>query len=153
MAIGGLKIGLLLLEHCRLRLSLNTTVKLSRKLLWVHHVTVNLGEVAAEALESIAEKLKHSIVLLKCSFIKLDPLVQIPNMVNDPFLELCKMLLVVIRLSKGNLPLLVQAGALEDLGEEIPDREVLELGAGLWQGLRLDLGLLGQNWRGLCEST
>ena len=99
MAIGGLKIGLLLLEHGPMRLFLNTTLKLSRKLLWVHHVTVNLGEVAAEALEGIAEKFKHSIVLLKSSFIKLDPLVQVPNMVHDPFLELCKMLLVVIRLS------------------------------------------------------
>ena len=62
--IGALKIGLLLLEHGRLRLSLDTTLKLPRKLLWVHHVTVNLGEVAAEALEGIAEKFKHSIVLL-----------------------------------------------------------------------------------------
>ena len=107
MAIGGLKIGLLLLEHGRLRLSLDTTMKLSRKLLWVHHVTVNLGEVAAEALESIAEKFKHSIVLLKCSFIKLDPLVQVSDVVHDPFLELCKMLLVLICFSQGNLPLLV----------------------------------------------
>ena len=40
--IGALKIGLLLLEHGHLRLSLNTTLKLPRKLLWVHHVTVNL---------------------------------------------------------------------------------------------------------------
>ena len=65
MAIGGLKIGLLLqLLHGHLGLSLSKPLKLSRKLLWIHHVTLNLGEVAAEALESISEKLENSIILL-----------------------------------------------------------------------------------------
>ena len=65
MAIGGLKIGLLLqLLHGHLGLSLSKPLKLSRKLLWIHHVTLNLGEVAAKPLEGISEKFKHSIVLL-----------------------------------------------------------------------------------------
>ena len=64
MAIGGLKIGLLLLLHGNLRLSLSTPLKLSRKLLRVHHVTLNLGEVAAKALKCISEKFEHSIIFL-----------------------------------------------------------------------------------------
>jgi hypothetical protein len=63
----GLVHGLRILRHQlhgNLRFSLSTPLKLSRKLLWVHHVTLNLGEVAAKALKCISEKFEHSIIFL-----------------------------------------------------------------------------------------